>query len=108
MTIDRERERPGVAMDNGRRTTEVVQTGGVNVVLCIEALLARLIGVGRRQRGPLEANLADLCTAPDVPRSWTAVRAAWRQHDLLRVANEGPLLALFGILRVEASEAPGK
>jgi hypothetical protein len=46
MTIDRERERPGVAMDNGRRTTEVVQTGGVNVVLCIEALLARLIGVG--------------------------------------------------------------
>jgi sulfur relay (sulfurtransferase) complex TusBCD TusD component (DsrE family) len=46
MTIDRERERPGVAMDNSRRTTEVVQTGGVNVVLCIEALLARLIGVG--------------------------------------------------------------
>lgn len=46
MTIDREGERPGVAMDNSRRTTEVVQTGGVNVVLCIEALLARLIGVG--------------------------------------------------------------
>ena len=46
MTIDRKRERPRVAMNNSRRTTEVVQTGRVNVVLRIETLLARLIGVG--------------------------------------------------------------
>jgi hypothetical protein len=49
MTIDRECERSGVPVDDRRRTTKVVRTVGIDVVLRIEALLARLFWVGYRR-----------------------------------------------------------
>jgi hypothetical protein len=51
MTIDRECKGPGVPVDNGRWTTQCVCRVGVDIVLRIEALLIRLVGVGYKNTG---------------------------------------------------------
>lgn len=129
MTVDRERECPRVPMNDCCWTTEVVDGVGVNVVLRIEPLLARFVRVScrtrrrsltcvrdertrekrtRRQDGSLETNLADLCTAPDIPRSWGTFRVAGGMYNLLTFTDEGPLVTTFGITRVKSSKTPLK
>jgi hypothetical protein len=62
-------------------------------VLRIEALLIRLVGVGRRQGCSFDADLSNLRTAPYIPVSWIAIGLAEGKGDTLAFADEGPLLA---------------
>ena len=54
MTIDRERKGSGVPMDDGRWPTQRVRGVRVNIVLRIEALLIRLVGVGYEKKDETE------------------------------------------------------
>ena len=56
MTIDRERKGSRVPVDDGRWTTQRVCGVWVNIVLRIEALLIRLVGVGYEK-----SNETELC-----------------------------------------------
>ena len=56
MTIDRERKGSGVPVDDGCWTTQRVCGVWVNIVLRIEALLIRLVGVGYEK-----SNETELC-----------------------------------------------